>query len=91
MATYCITAANHKNRKNHVASQFYVWLLGSDNSLTSLGGRSADFVVSLLVKGHKVLSARDEDNTIYIGAPIEVELRIAENETKYPISDMPTF
>ncbi len=92
MGKYCITAANHKNKSNHCASQFKVWEYdASKETWTPLGGKSINFVNDLLANGHIVLSAKENDETISTGAAIETELRIARNETKYNVSEMPTF
>ena len=95
MAKYCITAANHSNKDNHCASEFEVF---QQSSLTgkwrSLGGKAVSFISELLENGHTVVSGRLIDKaagTVSLGAPIELELRIAKNETKYKISDMPPF
>ena len=92
MSKYCITAANHRNPGNHVASSFNLW---EYNPLSStwrpLGGKSIQYVTELLVQGHEVLSARELETTISVGAPIEIELRISNNESYYKISSMPTF
>lgn len=38
MAQYCITAANHESKTNHVASVFFVWLRdGGADTWTRLG------------------------------------------------------
>lgn len=92
MGRYCITAANHENPDNHCASTFKVWKY--DNIQTKwlpLGGKPIGFVNDLLKNGHEVLSAKENETTISIGAPVEIELRITKNESKYKISDMPTF
>lgn len=94
MATYCITAANHKNPSNHVASSFLVWLQDDQkNSWSKQGPKSAREVVSLVESGNTVLTARFDakENAIYTGEPVEVELRIAKNKTSYDVSKMPTF
>ena len=92
MTTYCITAANHKNPKNHVASSFLVWSLEEGiDEWNKEGRKSAKYVVGLLEAGHTVLTAHENGTTITTGEPIEVELRIAKNGTKYDVSTMPTF
>lgn len=93
MEKYCITAANHKNKNNHCASQFKVWKYDvSKNNWTPLGGKSINFVNDLLAGGHAVLSAKiNDDNKISLGAAIETELRITRNETQYKVSEMPAF
>ncbi|WP_207005069.1 hypothetical protein [Trinickia mobilis] len=94
MADYCITAANHKNPNNHVASSFLVWVLDTPkNTWQSLGSKSASEVVGLVEKGHKVYTAKlnAEGTAINLGEPVEVELRIEKNSTNYDISKMPRF
>lgn len=94
MANYCITAANHKNRNNHVASSFLVWAFDSaKKSWSKLGAKSAKQVVELIESGHTVLTAKlSADGTkLDFGEPVEVELRIAKNKTSYDVSKMPTF
>ncbi|ALP65198.1 hypothetical protein [Paraburkholderia caribensis] len=92
MATYCITAAKHENRNNHVASSFEVFVAGdSPGDMVSARGMSAKDIVELLENGHTVITGKIENGEIYFGAPVEIELRIAKNETLYPISEMPTF
>jgi hypothetical protein len=92
MDTYCITAANHKNKSNHVASSFLVWLLDTEADVwRKQGPKSAKEVVALIEAGNKVLTGKENEKTISSGEPIEVELRIAKNKTNYDISNMPTF
>lgn len=96
MGKYCITAANHTNINNHCASKFKVWEYTYKKETEKwvwkpLGGKSINFVNDLLAGGHEVCSAKENDNSISLGAPIEAELRIARNETKFKISDMPEF
>ncbi len=94
MAKYCITAANHRNRNNHCASQFELWEYDqSKEHWTPLGGQSINFISDLLSGGHTVQSAKlsaDRGN-LSLGAPVELELRITKNETNYKISEMPKF
>ena len=96
MSKYCITAANHTNANNHCASKFKVgeYTYKSDTKKwvwTPLGGKPINFINDLLANGHEVLSAKENEDTITLGAPIESELRISKNETKYKISEMPKF
>lgn len=94
MAEYCITAANHKNQNNHCASSFFLWKLNTDTlKWDPLGAKSLSYVSDLLAAGHKVLSAQHDakKQKLYFGAPVEVELRIAKNETNYKLTEMPTF
>lgn len=96
MSKYCITAVNHTNPSNHCASKFKVWEYRYSSERgeyfwRSLGGKSINFVSDLLAEGHEVLSAKENETNITTGAPIELELRIARNDTKFKISDMPEF
>ncbi len=94
MAEYCITAANHNNQNNHCASSFLLWKLNPDtHKWDRLGAKSLSHISDLLAAGHKVLSARHdaEKHKLYFGAPVEVELRIAKNETNYKLTEMPEF
>jgi len=94
MAKYCITAANHKNPNNHVASSFLVWVQDlKTTKWTQLGGRSAKQVVELIELGNTVLTGKiSADGTKLLpGEAVEVELRIAKNKTDYDVSKMPTF
>jgi hypothetical protein len=94
MATYCITAANHKNKTNHVASSFLVWLFDEKaKGWESQGGKSAKEVVGLIEAGHSVITgkASADEKTLDRGEKVEVEIRIAKNSSNYDISTMPTF
>ena len=92
MSRFCITAANHTNTSNHCASTFNLWEFNTIyNKWSLLGGKSIDYINDLLRKGHTVLSGKEHPDKISTGAPVEIELRIAKNETNYKISDMPTF
>lgn len=91
MGRYCITAANHTNPDNHCASSFKVWEYNANNKWSSLGGKTIEFVADLLKHGHEVLSANINGDVLFTGAPVEIELRVAKNESRYKISDMPTF
>ncbi|AJZ58594.1 hypothetical protein OI25_594 [Paraburkholderia fungorum] len=92
MARYCITAANHDDPNNHVASKFKLWLWKPETEKWSpQNSASAKQVVELIESGHEVFTAHQGEKSITPGAPVEVELRIAKNETKYPISKMPGF
>jgi hypothetical protein len=50
--------------------------------------RSAE-IAALLDAGNEVLTAKENESTISTGAAVELELRIAKNESKFKISDMP--
>lgn len=92
MGRYAITAANHTNPDNHCASSFKVWEYNANKKTWHpLGGKNIDFVNDLLKHGHEVLSANIDGDKLFTGVPVEIELRIAKNETRYKISEMPTF
>lgn len=94
IANYCITAANHKNPNNHVASSFLVWVNDSKNGTWSeVGAKSAKEVVELIESGHMVLTGKvsTDGKQLRLGEPVEVELRIARNKTYFDVSTMPTF
>ncbi|MFT0174194.1 hypothetical protein ACLKMY_35220 [Paraburkholderia mimosarum] len=93
MADYSITAANHKNPSNHVASSFLVWVQDpKEKSWSKLGGKSASQVVELIESGNTVRTGKlSADGKLATGEPIEVELRIAKNKTNYDVTKMPTF
>lgn len=42
-------------------------------------------VVTLFEDGNMVITGSEDDEGILRGAPVEVELRIAKNETNFPI------
>ena len=94
MDKYCITAANHKNPQNHVASSFQVWrliIVKGNEMWDPLGAMTTKDVVELLGKGHEVITGKFDGESIESGAAIEVELRIVENKKTFPISEMPRF
>lgn len=92
MAKFCITAVNHKNPTNHVASTFKVWTFSKNSDKwISLGGQSINFVLALLANGDEVFSAKENDTTITLGASLEIELRTSKNNEDYKISTMPKF
>jgi hypothetical protein len=94
MAKYCITAANHNNKTNHVASSFLVWQLDEQkNSWSRLGGKSAKEVVGLIEAGHSVVTGKVDaaTKTLHLGEKVEVEVRIAKNSSQYDIGAMPGF
>jgi hypothetical protein len=94
MAEYCITAANHDNKSNHVASSFEVLVYDKkQDGWVSCDPMSAKDVVELLESGNTVITGKlNEDKTkLSLGEPAEVELRISKNKTNYDIGKMPTF
>ena len=88
MASYRIVGARPKNASNHVNSQFDLWEL-NNNKWKNIGWKSIDEVSGLMRSGHEVLTGKIVNNTMWSGAAVEVELRIAKNDTNYKISDMP--
>lgn len=92
MARFCITAANHTNPSNHVSSTFNVWAFSKNTEKwVPLGGQSISFILTLLANGNAVFSAKENDTTITLGAPLEIELRTSKNNEDYKISTMPSF
>ncbi|QJP72060.1 MULTISPECIES: hypothetical protein [Burkholderia] len=99
MTKYCITGANHKNANDDRASEFKVYQLAQEEDGTwmwnSLGKKSLNFVANLLATGNKVISAKivkeGDKRVMEEGYPIELELRIAKNDKKFKITDLPTF
>ncbi|RQZ26113.1 hypothetical protein DIE14_15765 [Burkholderia sp. Bp9017] len=95
MAKYCVTAANHNNKKDQRASEFelWAWVQNEDKKWVwrSQGKKSLNHVAELLAKGNEVLSAEEKPTSIDTGYPIELELRIAKNDKDFKITDLPTF
>jgi hypothetical protein len=94
MATYCITAANHTNLNNQIASSFYIWQQDElAGGWKRVGARSEGQVIELLQHGNTVLTAQYDaiKHEIDTGAAVEIELRITKNDVRFPISKMPTF
>ncbi len=93
MAKYCITAARPKNATQHLKSEFKLWMWekNKDGNLVwrPKGWKRAAEIATLLDAGNQVLTAKENEDTISTGVSVELELRIAKNETKYKISDMP--
>jgi len=93
MSKYCITAARPKNAAHHLNSEFKLWKWEKKDDGTwkwvSLGWKRTAAIAALLDAKNEVLTAKENETTITEGAPVEVELRIAKNETKFKISDMP--
>ena len=91
MSEYCITAANPKN--GDCASEFKLWK--KEMFLWScIGSTSIYDVCNLLKNGYTVYSAKEvngEKEPIKLGVPVEIELRIVENNSNYKISEMPSF
>jgi hypothetical protein len=100
MDKYCVTAANHNNANDERASEFDVWKWTQTEATKWMwirqGKKSLSYVAGLLAKGDEVVSAEAEKtgaNSYIItpGYPIELELRIAKNDKKFKITDLPTF
>lgn len=93
MAKYCITAARPKNAAQHLKSEFnlWKWQKNEDGKMvwSPKGWKRAAEIAELLDAGNDVLTAKEGETSIATGAAVELELRIAKNETKYKISDMP--
>ena len=90
MANYCITAAKPKGASHHLNSEFYLWKLNTEtDKWQKEGWKTISQVVTLMQVGNSVVTAEEKEKSISVGAAVEVELRIAHNKTKYPISKMP--
>ena len=90
MTKYCIVAARPKNASNHLNSQFRMYRWDTTERLyKSLGWKTIGEVSQLMQAGHEVITGRENDTTITSGAAVEIELRIAKNDTQFKISTMP--
>ncbi len=90
MAQYCIVAARPKNAINHLNSQFELYRFDTKtDQWEHVGWRTTFEVSDLLQAGHAVRTGKIDHDKISIGAAVEIELRIAKNDTKYKISEMP--
>jgi len=93
MSKYCITAARPKNATHHLNSEFKLWKwekTGDDTwKWAAKGWKRAVEIAVLLDAGNEVLSGKKTETGITRGAAVELELRIAKNETTFKISDMP--
>lgn len=93
MSKYCISAARPKNATHHLNSQFKLWKWEKKEDGTwkwvPKSWKSAAEIAALLDAGNEVLTAKENETSITSGAAVELELRIAKNETKFKISDMP--
>ncbi|TCQ02677.1 hypothetical protein C8J34_11641 [Rhizobium sp. PP-F2F-G36] len=90
MAKYRIISARPKNADHHLNSQFKLYVLDEKkNSWSSFGWKSISDVSDLLQAGHEVRTGKIVNDKMSTGAPVELELRIAKNDTKYKLSDMP--
>lgn len=93
MAKFCITAARSSDETRELKDEFktYEWVQNAEEKWVWRGPkwRTSFEISDLLSGGNTVLTAKQTGTTINTGAPVELELRIASNETKYPISEMP--
>ena len=93
MSKYCITAARPKNAAHHLNSEFKLWKWEKKEDDTwkwvPKNWKRAAEIAALLDAGNEVLTAKENETSITTGAAVELELRIAKNETKFKISDMP--
>lgn len=69
-------------RELNPATQKYEW--------NSKGWLSIHKISDYLRNGDEVLTAQIQGKRMVDGAPVELELRIATNETDFPISEMPS-
>ena len=100
MTKYCVTAVNRANKNDDRVSELKVWEYKFYKEKNEwlwdcLGKKSANFVVGLLAENHEVLSAKEikegDKLKIKAGHKIEFVLRIADNNDKVKITDMPSF
>lgn len=101
MTDYCVTGVNRKNPNDDRVSELKVWKYVISEKTgkriwSLLGKKSSNFVADLLAKGDRVFSAREEKENgvlkqIKRGDEIEFVLRIAGNDEKFKITDMPSF
>lgn len=96
MTDYCITAVRRANkddkRVSHVNLWKYVFVEDKKKYMWHpLGAQSTAEVVKLLADGHRVRSGKENDTSISPGDEIEFVLRIAGNDERVKIGDMPDF
>ncbi|MEA9587688.1 hypothetical protein VC279_12005 [Xanthomonas sp. WHRI 10064A] len=96
MTDYCITAVRRANKDDNRVSHVNLWELTFDkeknrNVWRSCGAKSTADVVKLLADGHRVRSGKENETTITPGADIEFVLRIAQNDDRVKIGEMPEF
>ena len=90
MSKYRIVSARPKNANGHLNSQFKMYMMDEKiGSWTLNGWKSIADVNNLLQDGHEVLTGKVTNGKMSSGAAVELELRIAKNDTKYKINDMP--
>lgn len=97
MEKYRITAARPKGEQNHLKSEFKVFQQRQKPDKTfywkDIGWKTIYAVSDLLEAGHEVRTGKivgsGDNTTMKHGAAIEVEMRIAHNDTDFKISEMP--
>lgn len=92
MDKYCITAARPKDAEHHLNSEFWLWKQEKRKEgwkWVSKDWQRVSVIAELLEAGHEVLTAMRRNTGITTGAAVELELRIAHNDTNYKISEMP--
>lgn len=92
MSRYCITAARPKDADHHLKTDFKLWRYEERPDgwkWAPKGWKRGGEIAALLEAGHEVLTAKENPGSISTGAPVELELRISRNGTKYNISEMP--
>lgn len=87
MAKYYLVSAKPKSASEHLKSNFKLYVF--HDKKWSHSWKSVGEVVDLLQGGHKVVTGKIENKSMKEGSPIEVELRIANNNMDYKIGDMP--
>ncbi|WP_349752809.1 hypothetical protein [Xanthomonas campestris] len=96
MTDYCITAVRRANKDDNRVSHVKLWEWAfnkeeNKNMWHPLGAKSTSYVVKLLAEGHRVRSATKTETGIKAGADIEFVLRIAQNDDRVKIGEMPEF
>lgn len=89
MATYYIIAASPKGASSHINSKFKIWQNDDNGAWNMIGWKDITDVAQLIRAGHTVRTGKIVNNQMHGGAAVEIELRIAKNDSNYKISDMP--
>lgn len=90
MTQYRLTAAKPKNAASHLKSQFKLFEYDeAAKTWRPIGWKSVSQVTGLLAAGHDVRTGKVVGDKMQSGAAVEVELRIARNDTEFKISEMP--
>ena len=90
MAKYRIVSATPKKASNHLHATFKLYKLDEQRDVwTQTGWRSIHDVSDLIRAGHEVRTGKVAGGKMNSGAAVELELRIAKNDTNYKISEMP--